>query len=138
MTLADRLVVVNAGRVEQIGAPLDIYDKPALTFVAAFIGAPPMNLLPAAMGGAAPAAAATIGFRPEDVEIGHAGEGLQLTAEALAIEPVGAESFIHCRIGDATATLRTHGRSMVTPGETIRFVAPHGRLHWFGGDGRRL
>ena len=79
MTLADLLVVMNAGTVEQSGYPLDIYEKPASTFVASFIGAPPMNLLPAGQGGVAPAngappGAATIGFRPEDADVAHSGE----------------------------------------------------------------
>ena len=85
MTLADILVVMNAGSVEQIGAPLDIYEKPASTFVASFIGAPPMNLVPVtadstglilkdgtrigAEGLAVPATGAVIGFRPEDLEV---------------------------------------------------------------------
>jgi sn-glycerol 3-phosphate transport system ATP-binding protein len=68
MTLADTLVVMNAGMVEQAGAPLDIYEKPASTFVASFIGAPPMNMLPVGGAGqpAAPDGATTLGFRPED------------------------------------------------------------------------
>ena len=75
MTLADLLVVMNAGTVEQAGNPLDIYEKPASIFVASFIGAPPMNLLPAtgkggvSPAGNAPAGAATIGFRPEDADV---------------------------------------------------------------------
>ena len=75
MTLADLLVVMNAGTVEQAGNPLDIYEKPASTFVASFIGAPPMNLLPVWTGrrfagrNGAPAGAATIGFRPEDADV---------------------------------------------------------------------
>src|SRR6476661_374154 len=78
MTLADMLVVMNAGRVEQIGRPLDIYEKPMTTFVASFIGAPPMNLIPMqaaelgeVTGGAvsAPAEGAILGVRPEDLEL---------------------------------------------------------------------
>src|SRR5690606_34322027 len=73
MTLADLLVVMNAGMVEQAGDPLDIYEKPASIFVASFIGAPPMNLLPVGQGGlpanGARTGALTIGFRPEDAEV---------------------------------------------------------------------
>src|SRR5215813_12342204 len=80
MTLADMLVVMNAGRVEQIGAPLEIYERPATTFVATFIGAPAMNLLrmdgaePALLlGGNIPAEGAIVGIRPEDLELTKSG-----------------------------------------------------------------
>jgi len=138
MTLADQLVVLNGGRVEQIGAPLDIYDRPASTFVAAFIGAPPMNLLPAAMTTRAPAAAATVGFRPEDASEGMADHGEGFAGEVLAVEPVGAESFVHCRVGDHQVTLRTHGRAATKVGAAVEFSVPPDRLHWFDPDGRRL
>src|SRR5213596_2618813 len=105
MTLADILVVMNGGQVEQIGNPLDIYQKPATTFVASFIGAPPMNLLPlradevqAQFGGAVQAASTggILGIRPEDLVISagaaiSGGLALDLTVEA--IERVGPETF---------------------------------------------
>src|SRR5690606_21271817 len=114
MTLADMLVVMNGGLVEQVGAPLDVYEKPASTFVASFIGAPPMNLLALMPGASAPtladgtpagvsaprAGAATLGFRPEDAEVavdaGAPSGALVLQAAVVAVEPVGAESFLHC------------------------------------------
>ena len=104
MTLADMLVVMNAGQVEQVGAPLDVYERPASTFVASFIGAPPMNLLALSDGQFAdgspigipgPANATTLGFRPEDAIVASHGstpaEGLRLEVEVEGIEPVGAE-----------------------------------------------
>src|SRR6267154_286677 len=106
MTLADILVVMNAGQVEQIGNPLYIYQKPATTFVASFIGAPPMNLMPLrsdeirsqfAGDGRATSEAGIVGIRPEDFVISSEpipdGIALGLTVEA--IERVGAETFLY-------------------------------------------
>src|SRR5579871_4644996 len=92
MTLADILVVMNGGQVEQIGNPLDIYKKPATTFVATFIGAPPMNLMPARHAGLnIPAADGVIGIRPEDLEIANQGTadgGISFELTVSAIEHV--------------------------------------------------
>ncbi|MBX9651227.1 MAG: sn-glycerol-3-phosphate import ATP-binding protein UgpC, partial [Xanthobacteraceae bacterium] len=105
MTLADILVVMNGGQVEQIGNPLDIYQKPATTFVASFIGAPPMNLMPLRSdeltsqlsGDSRLGEAGILGIRPEDFVISDetiaGGVALGLTVEA--IERVGAETFIY-------------------------------------------
>jgi sn-glycerol 3-phosphate transport system ATP-binding protein len=102
MTLADILVVMNGGQVEQIGNPIEIYEKPATTFVASFIGAPPMNLLPLRGSGimleGAPGEAGIVGIRPEDLQIANStapasGVALELTVEA--IERVGAETYVY-------------------------------------------
>src|ERR1700748_2320975 len=101
MTLADILVVMNGGMVEQIGNPLDIYQKPATTFVASFIGAPPMNLMPAQSDEVTSplqaSGAGILGSRPEDFVITNenvsGGVALNLTVEA--IEKVGAETFVY-------------------------------------------
>ncbi len=149
MTLADLLVVMNAGRVEQSGDPLDIYEKPASTFVASFIGAPPMNQLKVSGGrfenGAAPTAsgpagAETVGFRPEDAHVGHAaGEGgLRLEAEVEAVEPVGAESFLYCRAAGQRIVVRVNGRTAQQPGDRLTVTTPASKLHWFGADGKRV
>ena len=146
MTLADLLVVMNAGTVEQSGYPLDIYEKPASTFVASFIGAPPMNLLPAGQG-AAPAnsaapGAATIGFRPEDADVAHSGEtpagALALDADVEAVEPVGAESFLYCAAAGSRIVVRVSGRAVAEPGDRLRVIARAEKLHWFDTVGKRL
>jgi len=153
MTLADQLVVMNGGLVEQAGKPLDVYEKPASTFVASFIGAPPMNLLALEEGagklkgvdGAVPKApssnAATIGFRPEDTSVvrhdGSAG-GLLLDAEVAAVEPVGAESFLYCRAAGSTVTVRVAGRTSTDVGDRLRIAVDPARLHWFDGAGKRI
>jgi sn-glycerol 3-phosphate transport system ATP-binding protein len=151
MTLADMLVVMNAGEVEQIGAPLDVYQRPATTFVAAFIGAPPMNLLrmqPAEFStvvgasSALPAEGAIVGVRPEDLDLAPAGTrpdgrvALALTVEA--VERVGPESFVYGRLergGDII--VRLPGTTAPAPGAEAAAVADREKLHVFAADGRR-
>ena len=145
MTLADILVVMNGGQVEQIGNPLDIYKKPATTFVATFIGAPPMNLMPARSaslnipGGAD----GVIGIRPEDLEIANDGtpEGaMPFELTVAAIEHVGAETYVYGmrpQQGDADTIsakpgeappgemlVRVPGQDAPAIGEKIRVLAP--------------
>ncbi|MER8479424.1 sn-glycerol-3-phosphate ABC transporter ATP-binding protein UgpC [Mesorhizobium sp. M1163] len=156
MTLADILVVMNSGLVEQIGAPLDVYEKPASTFVASFIGAPPMNLL--ALTGASPGSvltdgtvigsapgqskAVTLGFRPEDADITFTAEApagaLALPATVEAVEPVGAESFLHCAAAGSRIVVRVSGRASAKPGDKLRVVARSEKLHWFDHAGKRV
>jgi sn-glycerol 3-phosphate transport system ATP-binding protein len=157
MTLADILVVMNAGKVEQIGNPLDIYQKPATTFVASFIGAPPMNLMPLQsdeLQSQVPASEAGIlGIRPEDFvitsETVSGGVTLGLTVEA--IEKVGAETFVYgSRQKEAQGVAANPGElppgevivripGAVGPaiGERIRAVAPPDKLHLFSADGQK-
>src|SRR5271163_4090522 len=147
MTLADILVVMNGGQVEQIGNPLDIYQKPATTFVAPFIGAPPMNLIALRDSGVKPqianADSGILGIRPEDFHVGNGtapdgGIALELTVEA--IERVGAETYIYgvrAHQGEAPAVsqkpgelspgeilVRIPGQSGPAIGERIRATAP--------------
>ena len=156
MTLADILVVMNAGLVEQIGDPLAIYEKPATTFVASFIGAPPMNLLNVTsigeslsfadgMSAAIPEGlgkTATLGFRPEDADIALGetipGGALTLPAIVEAVEPVGAESFLYCAAAGARIVVRVAGRAKATPGDRLRVVVDPLSLHRFDAAGRRL
>jgi sn-glycerol 3-phosphate transport system ATP-binding protein len=157
MTLADILVVMNGGQVEQIGNPLDIYQKPATTFVASFIGAPPMNLMPLGadeIKAQLPAASAAgiLGIRPEDFTISNdeiAG-GIALELTVAAIERVGAETFIYgARQHEAQGVAANPGElppgevivripGAVAPaiGEKIRTVAPREKLHLFAAGGR--
>jgi len=144
MTLGQRLMVMNGGRIEQIGTPEDVYGKPATIFVAGFIGSPPMNLLKGEADGSrftvggqtlelpqsAPRGGTLIlGARPEHVEIDPAG-AWPLKVDVL--EMLGAERLVYGHIGGAAFTLRIDG--MLAPpkaGETIRLrVAPE-RVHWF-------
>jgi sn-glycerol 3-phosphate transport system ATP-binding protein len=156
MTLADILVVMNGGQVEQIGNPLAIYQKPATTFVASFIGAPPMNLLP--MGSdeiksqlPAGADVGILGIRPEDFVVSKDAGGIAFDLTVEAIERVGAETYIYgTRQRDAQAVAANPGElppgevivripGAVAPGigERIRAVAPRDKLHLFSADGRK-
>jgi len=158
MTLADILVVMNGGQVEQIGNPLEIYKKPATTFVATFIGAPPMNLMPMRHAGLdVPGAGdGVIGVRPEDLELANDGtpEGsLPFELTVTAIEHVGAETYIYAmrpQQGEAPAIsekpgeappgeilVRIPGQDAPAIGEKIRALAPRGKLHLFVDGGRK-
>jgi sn-glycerol 3-phosphate transport system ATP-binding protein len=152
MTLGQRLIVMNAGRIEQIGTPEQVYGQPATTFVAGFIGSPPMNLLPGhadgsrfTVGGqtlqlpaAAPRAGAlTLGVRPEHATLDAAG-AWPLRVEML--EMLGAERLVYGRLGDAAFTLRIEA-TLAPPraGSTVALhVAPE-HVHWFdSGTGQRV
>jgi len=161
MTLADILVVMNGGEVEQIGNPLDIYQKPATTFVASFIGAPPMNLMRLSDSGiqldtAAAEGAGILGIRPEDLLMSNdatpAG-GLVLDLNVEAIERVGAETYIYgvrAEQGETPAVsakpgelppgeilVRIPGQGGPAIGERIRAIARREKLHLFAADGRK-
>ena len=152
MTMADKIVVMNAGRVEQIGTPLELYDRPANLFVATFMGSPAMNILPgkvtdagiviagvATLPGTAGVAAGThvsYGLRPDDVVIGGGGS---VPAEVLVVEPTGAETHITARLGEHEVTIVSKSRLDARPGETIDISLASDRSHLFDtGTGRRL
>src|SRR5690606_7600795 len=141
MTLADMLVVMNAGVIEQQGAPLDIYEKPASIFVASFIGAPPMNLLSltdgergvdladgSARGISPPQGAVALGCRPEGTSAACAdstgGGALSRPAWVRGVGPVGAESFLHCAAAGWRIIVRVVGRVTAQPGDSLRIMAP--------------
>ncbi|THD66153.1 MAG: sn-glycerol-3-phosphate import ATP-binding protein UgpC [Bradyrhizobium sp.] len=162
MTLGDILVVMNGGRVEQIGNPLEIYQKPATTFVASFIGAPPMNLLPlrsdeikSQFAGVSRVTgdAGLLGIRPEDFVISSDGVagGIALGLTVEAIERVGAETFIYGsrqhegqgiaanpgELPPGEVIVRIPGAIAPAIGERIRAIAPREKLHLFSADGRK-
>jgi len=150
MTLADMLVVMNADRVEQIGAPLAVYEKPATTFVATFIGAPAMNLLrmegaePALLlgNGRIPPEGAIVGIRPEDLDLAPPGapasDAITLPLTVSAVERVGPESFVYGTLdrGDSII-VRLPGTRAPAPGERATAVASRAKLHVFSADGAR-
>ncbi|MEC9403375.1 MAG: sn-glycerol-3-phosphate import ATP-binding protein UgpC [Pseudomonadota bacterium] len=159
MTLADRLVVLNGGNLEQIGAPIDVYDKPASTFVASFIGSPAMNLLKVKADGNGLALvtgtglkganakgrdAYTIGIRPEHLEVVTApgeGEGLHLEASVNVLEPVGAESYLYSSFADGGdgILVRVSSHARHEPGEKLYLRAAPENVHYFDAEtGRRI
>ena len=152
MTMADKIVVMKDGHIQQIGSPLDLYDTPQNTFVAGFIGSPSMNLLPGVAGrgrlrlGEAdiplPTAAlqdgqsVTVGIRPEHLRLSDT--GLRLTTSV--IEPTGSETHILARTPDgAEVTCVTRDRPGIAPGDTIHLMPDPDVLHLFdAASGARL
>ena len=125
MTLAQRMIVMNAGHMEQFGTPEEVYARPATTFVASFIGSPPMNLLKNAPGGKA---GQILGVRPEHLDIGT--DGWSLVVDT--VELLGAERLVHARLGDEILTLRLD-ESVAPPqaGQSFHATPRADRLHWF-------
>jgi sn-glycerol 3-phosphate transport system ATP-binding protein len=151
MTLADRLVVMNAGHIEQVGKPIELYDRPASLFVAGFIGSPPMNLFAVDKLKALnehdfpqnlPSGTGIVGVRPDTIRLGTAQPGdIALSGHVELIEPVGGESHIYVRVVglDQTVTLVQPGRTTVEELGELNFFLPRAALHAFGEkDGRRL
>ncbi|KRB99716.1 glycerol-3-phosphate transporter ATP-binding subunit [Hydrogenophaga sp. Root209] len=125
MTLAERMIVMNAGNMEQFGTPEEVYSRPATTFVASFIGSPPMNLLKSAPGGRT---GQILGVRPEHLDIGSEGWALQVET----VELLGAERLVHARLGDEQLIIRTHeDQGAPAVGSTIHAQPRLERLHWF-------
>ena len=129
MTLAQRMMVMNAGRMEQFGTPEEVYHRPATTFVASFIGSPPMNLLKHATGAKT---GHILGIRPEHLDIGKNGstEGWQAVVESL--EMLGAERLLYCRLGDEQLVVRTDEATAAPAlGQTIGLRPRADRVHHF-------
>jgi multiple sugar transport system ATP-binding protein len=135
MTLADRIVVLNEGIIEQVGAPLELYRRPANLFVAGFIGSPKMNFI--AGGEAAKLGAQTLGIRPEHLAANPT-QG-QWKGEIAHVEHLGADTFIYVDVpGIGTLTARLDGAADMSAGGAI-FLSPQlQNLHRFDADGRRI
>src|SRR5947199_6315952 len=151
MTMADRIAVMNEGRIEQLGAPLELYDRPANLFVAQFIGSPAMNVFdgtlkngavealgarwPAPQNRGSDGQAVRYGIRPEHLQLGREG----VPAEVVVVEPMGHETELLVRINDIDLIVVMHGRSAHAPGERI-FLAPQAaNAHLFdAASGRRI
>jgi multiple sugar transport system ATP-binding protein len=151
MTLGERVVVLNAGRVEQVAPPRALYDAPASVFVAGFVGNPPMNLFPVRVvaGGVevagrrlpvagVPAAAVTAGVRPEGFVVAE--DGIPTVVEH--VEYLGHETLAHVRVGEGTGAVRwvvrLGGMPELAGGAGLRLGVAAGALHAFGADGRAL
>ena len=129
MTLAQRMIVMNAGRMEQFGTPEEVYNRPATTFVASFMGSPPMNLLksgPNATLGGPPGA--ILGIRPEHLKITDSGWPMQVDT----IEMLGAERLVYGRFDGEQLIVRTDENDASPALDTTIYVTPRPeRLHWF-------
>ncbi|PWC48428.1 ABC transporter ATP-binding protein [Azospirillum sp. TSA6c] len=140
MTLADRIVVLNGGRIEQIGTPLELYNRPANLFVAGFIGSPRMNLLPTELvrgeaAGAATGRVATLGIRPEHVEP-CAEADADLTVRIDLVEQLGGETFLYATgPNDIPLTIRCDGQSRLARGDLLPVRLRRDHLHRFDAAG---
>lgn len=150
--MADRIVVMQGGRIEQVGAPLELYDRPANTFVAAFIGSPSMNLLDGRVsGGRVQVAGASLplppgvtaqegqevvyGIRPE--HLAQAGEGL--TGTVAVVEPTGSETHVVVRLEGREVTAVFRNRVAFGPGATITLAPDAAVAHLFDkATGKRI
>ncbi|MBS1210982.1 MAG: hypothetical protein H6R19_3380, partial [Proteobacteria bacterium] len=158
-TLADRIVVMRDGYIEQIGAPMELFNHPVNTFVAGFIGSPPMNLLPARAlahaDGVAVALSAdslvcvptkpgvaiaadmpvTFGIRPEDVALTRKFENCsEIFGTVDIVEPLGSEAILHVQVGAHNLIVRAEGRKTVEVGVRIPLYVDLERVHLFDAD----
>jgi ABC-type sugar transport system ATPase subunit len=162
MTLADKIVVLNAGRIEQIGSPLELYNAPVNRFVAGFIGSPRMNFLPVAGGrfegsrakvaggyipiGAPPVEAPSeIGVRPEHLELRAPGsDDALLDGKIVMTEHLGSDTYAYVALGgmeggtEDTIVVRLDGERSVRQGELVGVVVDPNAVHVFSADGRTL
>ena len=132
--MADKIVVLNAGRIEQIGSPLDLYNRPDNTFVAGFIGSPKMNLIAGAE--AAKLNATTIGVRPEHLDV--VSEGGWAGVVGLS-EHLGSDTFLKVETeAVGTINVRAGGEVMLRHGDKVRLSPQVGKIHRFGPDGKAI
>jgi multiple sugar transport system ATP-binding protein len=142
MTMADRIAVMNEGRIEQLGRPLELYDRPVNLFVAQFIGSPAMNIFEGVFRNNAVEALGThwpsitkakesqsvkYGVRPEHIHIGSAG----IQAEIVVVEPMGNETELLLQVGGASLVVTTHGRAAYGPGDKIHIAPQPEHAHLF-------
>lgn len=147
MTMADQVLLMRQGHVEQDGPPAELYERPATIFTARFVGTPPMNVLPATALGpmweslkhTAPAGhppdALEVGVRAESARLGSSG----VAAHVAAVEYLGADTLIDARIGDVPFVVRLAGRPPVAAGEQVSIAWEAGATHWFDAtSGQRI
>jgi multiple sugar transport system ATP-binding protein len=162
MTMADRIVVLNKGNVEQFGAPLELYSHPKNVFVAGFIGSPKMNFLSgeiveasaeqatvALKGGskvitktdsssAKPGDKVTLGVRPEHLGVGDLANSSEIPGEVILVEHLGEQTLIYAKVeaSEELITVRANGISRVKKGDRVKLVAPHGAFYLFDAAGK--
>ncbi len=135
MTMADRIVVLNAGRVEQFGSPLELYRNPANKFVAGFIGSPKMNFFEGASAGKYQAD--SVGVRPEHIRISR--EGGDWAGRVGVAEHLGSDTFLHVHVdGAGLQTVRTEGENNYQPGDEVWLTPDPSRIYRFDSAGQAL
>ena len=133
MTLADKIVVLRAGRVEQIGSPMELYNNPVNQFVAGFLGSPAMNFMPASLVNEGDAR--TLGVRPEDLFLSDQG---QLKASVQHVEQLGGDTNVIAKVQGQQITARLFGQHEIKPGAELSFGIAEGKSFYFDKDGARL
>ncbi|MCR9256045.1 MAG: ABC transporter ATP-binding protein [Alphaproteobacteria bacterium] len=128
MSMADQVVLLREGCIEQIGSPADLYEKPASAFAARFIGLPPMNLLPAGTEGPA-----RMGIRPEHLTLGPEG----IAAEVAAVDYLGAETIVRLKTDDTVVMARVQGKTDLVAGTATRLSWRPEDAHFFDESGVR-
>ena len=139
--MADQVVLMRGGRIEQDATPAALYEKPATIFAARFVGTPPMNVIPAAL---VPETFATtpnnrtrdtlaVGIRPEAAHL--AGDGVATTVAA--VEYLGADTLLDTRIGDQPFIVRVSGRANAAPGDKVGIRWEPSAVHWFDQSSQR-
>ncbi|WP_404925297.1 ABC transporter ATP-binding protein [Mesorhizobium sp. ORM16] len=144
MTLADKIVVLRDGRIEQVGSPRELYDSPRTIFVAQFIGSPKMNILPLAdgrpitHGASVPATAVSVGVRPEHLSLAHPSSAT-LRGKVKLAEYTGAVTLIHVELNAGQTCLVIHNQGTAPEiGAEIGLNAAPAHLHFFDGEGRAV
>ena len=150
MTMTDKIVVLNAGRIEQVGRPMDLYHRPLTAFVAGLIGAPAMNFLTmtdtggqvtvegSTLSAAALPGAVRPGIRPEHLTLQPGGQG-DIAATVTIRETLGGDACLHVRTGGGQAlVVRAEGDTTLDHGATVGLGLPAHRLHQFAADGQTL
>ncbi len=139
MTMADKIVVLNGGQIEQVGSPMDLYHAPETEFVAGFIGSPAMNIFPVGQGMAdavhAPDRAVKVGIRPEHIQLGNDG----ITGTIRVKEKLGSESYLYVVTEyDTQIVVKTDGEDTLEAGATVQMTFRPDRLHHFDASGQTL
>jgi sn-glycerol 3-phosphate transport system ATP-binding protein len=148
MSMADRVILMQHGRIEQNGAPVDLYERPENQFVARFIGTPPMNLLALERGSEGAVIAGTegppvlpaefcsgrLGIRPEHIALDFT-RGVPATVET--VEYLGGDSLLGCTVGGQPIAVRVQGSVALSTGDTARLTWAAGAQHFFAEDGTR-
>ena len=148
MTMADRIVVMHDGIVEQIGTPLELFDRPGNLFVAQFIGSPAMNVVKGEFASGTQSVQAEgvqwpvpphlarhagrsvhYGIRPSDMTLSTTGQGVP--AQVVVVEPTGAETELLLQVGQVQLTMVLHGRTTVQPGDTVHLAIEVDKVHLF-------
>jgi multiple sugar transport system ATP-binding protein len=152
MTMADRIVVMHDGIIEQMGTPLELFDQPRNLFVAQFIGSPAMNLLEGVVEGSSvraqgqlwplpptahvtPGQSVHYGIRPTDLSLSDSG----VQAKVIVVEPTGAETELLLQVGEQRVTVVTHGRTHIQPDDVVHLNVATDKVHVFdGASGHRI